>query len=156
MDDIVKILLGLVFVGFSIYNSIRKKKAKALKAANRIVANSENKQPVNNTYSEPKPEYIEEKQEEDLSFFDVIRNEVINYKEENNKVEYNINTEEKEIIIDNTVVEFDDKKSHSSLTIDDDDFIDFDELNEEKVNNVIDFDLKKAVIYSEILKPKYF
>ena len=68
MDDIVKILLGLIFVGFSIYNSARKKKAKALKSANRIVANSENEQPVNNTYSEPKPENIEEKQEEDLSF----------------------------------------------------------------------------------------
>jgi len=156
MDDIVKILLGLIFVGFSIYNSARKKKAKALKSAKKNIIYSETEQAVNNTYVEPTPDYIEEKQEEDLSFFDVIRNEVTNYKEEKNEVEYNISTKEKEIIIDNSVVEFDDKKTHSSLTIDDNDFIDFDELNEEKENEEIYFDLEKAVIYSEILKPKYF
>ncbi len=158
MDDIVKILLGVLFIGFSIYNSIRKKKAKALQLSKKNESNIDSGQSVNNTYAQPKPDYFEEKQDNDLSFFDVIRNEVINYKEENevrftNKIEEN---KEAEIIIDNSVTEFDDKKSHTSLTIDKDDFIDFDELNKKNEEDNIDFDLEKAVIYSEILKPKYF
>lgn len=163
MDDIVKILLGLLFLGFSIYNSSRKKKLRISKLAQQQKA-KENK--WENEFDETKvePQTFNDTSNEDLSFFEVFKKEVfenidtsqpstpINYEEENVEI-----TEEQEHVTEpEPTTEYNEHKTHSALTIDDDDFIDFDELNAEEEVEKFDFDLEKAVIYSEILKPKYF
>jgi len=163
MDDIVKILLGLLFVGFSIYNSNRKKKLRVSKLAQQQKA-EENKWENDFKEAKVKPQTFNDTSNEDLSFFEVFKKEVfenidtskpstpINYEEENIEI-----TREQESVTEREpVTEYNDHKIHSTLKIDDDDFIDFDELNEKEEIEKYDFDLEKAIIYSEILKPKYF
>ncbi len=156
MDDAIKILLGLLFLGFSIYNSTRKKKNRALKLAQekKRIAEQEKAQEFEDVRVEPHVSY--ENTDNDLSFFEVFKKEVIdNIDTSKTQTSYNfeqevIDTEEPQKI------EYDDNKTHSGLKINEEDFIDFDELNEGKEVEKFDFDLEKAVIYSEILKPKYF
>ncbi len=161
MDDFVKILLGVAFVGFSIYNSARKKKAKINELAQKKATAEKNYKKTNETIYEAEPEsqINYNNSNEDLSFFDIIKKEVTDYEQniatQNITQENNIEPIENEI--EETIdVEFNDNKTHSSLRINEDDFLDYDEIKETEEAENIDFDLEKAVIYSEILKPKYF
>ena len=159
MDDVIKILLGLLFLGFSIYNSTRKKKNRALKLAQQQKAEEAKWE---NEFEEPKvePQTYNDSSNEDLSFFEVFKKEVFD-NIDTSKSQVTVDYEDKTIEVNEIPeqepeIEYNDHKTHSALKIDDDDFIDFDELNEKEEIEKYDFDLEKAIIYSEILKPKYF
>lgn len=152
MDDIFKILFGVIFVAYSIYSSTKKKKAKAAKLAeqNRTASRQNN---YNNT-SKTEVQPVNENTKKKASIFDILEQQLNpnietnnTYAEENIQQEYNIE-EEKEI------TEYDDGKLHSDLQVKEEPKAT--KIYENTEEETVDFDLRQAVIYSELLKPKYF
>lgn len=154
MDDIVKILIGVGFVAFSIYRKAQKKKKNAI--AKSVVAKKTSQhlynEEVNSNYNKVNTPSADEK-----SIFDILQKEMSNYNRTNEFVSEKQQTEDTyydEKNNNEVNTEYIDNYSHSAI---DRKEIDADFKAKTIVEkDEIEFDLKDAVIYSELLKPKYF
>jgi len=155
MDDLIYILLGLGIFAFNIYKTYVKNKQKTeIKAEN---ADEE-------TYTQ-EAEYQKTKYSDDTpivndkSIFDILKDELTNDYIIEKEGEVNtelIETETQGVIEDdNPNIAKQNNIINNSVIISDNLEEDFNE-EEKKEYNEINFNLKEAVIYSEILKPKYF
>lgn len=141
MDDFIYILIGAAWLAFTIYSKNQKKKNKKLER--------------NNSQTETKP------QKEGISslFESLLSGEEINAQQNH----YDENIEQSNIIPSLSEVNYSENLSQFQETSpeifekpEDENDVDNIIIKEEIINgNDIDFNLRKAVIYSEILKRPY-
>jgi len=156
MDDILYILLGVAVFAYNIYRAAKKKQILLEKK----IAPQQQTQQTQQTQQKPKqPDFfgtIEKAiKEQYLDTYSPNPEPIDTYNPQSGNLDSYTPNEEyidtyKEPIKPYSV-EFDDTKRKQSPV-----FVakNVDYSNDKKVN--IDFDLKKAILFSEILKPKYF